>query len=96
MDITLLCPLLVGTAQRRNRMRFMRLASLAICHALNLPDVLAFFTEGYAPPLNEAGMEKLRSYRDDLIATGKYAPAPAASLFPLVTGPSTDVIRRRI
>lgn len=47
--------------------------------ALSLPDGAAFFTGEYAPPLNEAGMEKLRSYRDDLIATGKYAPAPAAT-----------------
>lgn len=52
---------------------------LAVCHALALPDVLAFFTEGYAPPLDEAGLEKLRSYRDDLIASGRYAPAPASA-----------------
>ena len=51
---------------------------LAICYALDLPDGLATFTGTYTPLLNETGMEKIRAYREDLVATGKYAPMPRA------------------
>ena len=49
---------------------------LAICYALDLTDGLAAFTREYTPLLNEVGMEKVRAYREDLAATGKYAPTP--------------------
>ena len=49
---------------------------LAICHALDIPEGLSFFTGEHTPLLNKAGMDKVRSYRDDLIATGKYKPQP--------------------
>lgn len=49
----------------------------AIGYALQQHDLIAYFTgnaEPAAPELNERGLKKLREYRDDLIATGKYAP----------------------
>ena len=49
---------------------------LAICYALDLEDGLAVFTGEHTPLLNEAGAEKVRAYREDLIATGKYNPVP--------------------
>ena len=49
---------------------------LAICYALDLEDGLAAFTGEHTPLLNEAGAEKVRAYREDLIATGKYNPLP--------------------
>jgi len=49
---------------------------LAICYALDLEDGLAAFTGEHTPLLNEAGAEKVRAYREDLIATGKYNPMP--------------------
>lgn len=52
---------------------------LAICYALGLEDGLAAFTARYTPLLNEAGMEKVRAYREDLAATGKYVPAPKSA-----------------
>ena len=45
---------------------------LAICYALDLEDGLAAFTGEHTPLLNEVGAEKVRAYREDLIATGKY------------------------
>lgn len=51
---------------------------LAICDALEVPDMYSFFISGRAGlQLNDEGMRKLLDYRADLIATGKYAPAPA-------------------
>lgn len=49
---------------------------LAICYALDLEDGLAAFTGEHTPLLNEVGTEKVRAYREDLIATGKYNPMP--------------------
>ena len=49
---------------------------LAICYALDLEDGLAAFTGEHTPLLNEVGAEKVRAYREDLIATGKYNPMP--------------------
>lgn len=46
---------------------------LAICYALDLEDGLAAFTGEHTPLLNEVGAEKVRAYREDLIATGKYS-----------------------
>lgn len=49
---------------------------MAICHALDITEGLSYFTGEYRPLLNKAGMDKVRAYRDDLIATGKYKPLP--------------------
>ena len=40
---------------------------LAICYALDLEDGLAAFTGEHTPLLNEAGAEKVRAYREDLM-----------------------------
>ena len=45
---------------------------LAICHALDVSEGLSYFTSEHTPLLNKAGMDKVRAYRDDLVATGKY------------------------
>lgn len=45
---------------------------MALCYALEIRDVLDVF--GCDPPLDEVGLRKLESYRDDLIASGRYRP----------------------
>lgn len=51
----------------------------AIGHALKRQELIAGFVDvAAAPDLNERGMKKLREYREDLIATGKYAPGARA------------------
>lgn len=49
---------------------------LAVCHALDLDVDVALFCGDYSPALNDAGLAKVREYRDDLIASGKYKPQP--------------------
>ena len=46
---------------------------LAVAHALGIEDDLQFFIEG-REELNAEGQKKLRDYKADLIATGKYLP----------------------
>lgn len=46
---------------------------LAICNALEIPDAYSYFMNG-AAELNEEGLRKLAAYREDLIASGRYAP----------------------
>lgn len=48
---------------------------LAICDALEIPDMYSFFMSGgKGQQLNDEGMKKLMEYRADLLATGKYTP----------------------
>ena len=49
---------------------------LAICHALNIEDGVSFFTgsPAKAQELNDEGLKKLREYKQDLIASGRYNP----------------------
>ena len=50
---------------------------LALCDLLDVPDAYSYFMrKGLGQQLNEEGLKKLYDYRADLIATGKYAPAP--------------------
>jgi len=50
---------------------------LAICHALNIEDGLAYFLDATPQPeLNDDGLRKLAEYKADLIATGLYKPVP--------------------
>lgn len=44
---------------------------MAVCQALGIRDLLEA-----EPELNAAGRRKLADYRDDLIASGRYAPVP--------------------
>ena len=76
---------------------------MALSHIFQIEDPKTFFMEHPADPdaLNEEGLRKLREYKEDLIASGKYrlAPAPAAgsnvlkfrempmSLLPVSAGP---------
>ena len=47
---------------------------LAVCKALDIKDALAYFTGEGIEDLNEIGLHKLSDYRDDLVASGRYAP----------------------
>lgn len=47
---------------------------LAVCHALEIEDGIAYFTGPVPETLNAAGLEKLQAYKQDLIASGRYNP----------------------
>ena len=47
---------------------------LAVCYALDLETDLSYFCAGYVPALNDEGLAKIKEYRDDLIASGRYKP----------------------
>ncbi len=49
---------------------------IAVCRALEIEDPLPFFMSGYVPALNGEGERRVREYRADLIACGRYAPVP--------------------
>ncbi len=52
---------------------------VAICLALEIEDQIPFFMKNYTPALNSEGERKVQEYRADLIASGKYRPAPRQS-----------------
>ena len=51
---------------------------MALSHIFNIEDPKTFFAETSADAnaLNEDGLRKVREYKEDLIASGKYRPAP--------------------
>lgn len=52
---------------------------LAVCHALDIEDGVAYFT-GYPAKtqvLDDVGLQKVADYRQDLIASGRYKPKTA-------------------
>lgn len=52
---------------------------VAICHTLEIEDGITYFTgEQTKQALDERGRQKLRDYKDDLIASGRYSPSAAA------------------
>lgn len=52
---------------------------MALSHIFQIEDPKTFFAEtpADADALNEEGLRKVREYKEDLIASGKYRPAPA-------------------
>lgn len=50
---------------------------LALCDALEIPDAFRYFMNS-GEGLNAEGMRKLAEFREDLLASGRYKPAPAA------------------
>lgn len=48
---------------------------LAVCHALDIEDGVRYFTGNAASPLNRAGLEKLREYKQDLSPPGGINPS---------------------
>lgn len=65
---------------------------LAICHALDLDVDVSCFCANYIPPLNEEGMDKVRVYRDDLIASGRYRPVTrSASIIRYIEKPVSSL-----
>lgn len=49
---------------------------VALCRVLGIDQDLSYFTSARQLELNAEGLKKVQSYRADLIASGKYAPAP--------------------
>lgn len=49
---------------------------IALCAAMGIDEGLAYFLGSYQVPLNDEGLRKVAEYKSDLIATGKYKPAP--------------------
>ena len=49
---------------------------IAICNALDIQDQIPFFMGNYTPALNSEGERKVTEYKADLVASGKYRPAP--------------------
>lgn len=48
---------------------------LAVCHALHIDEGISYFTGNTPEPeLNDLGLRKLREYKEDLIASGRYTP----------------------
>lgn len=65
---------------------------IAICNALEIEDQIPFFMGGYSPALNSEGERKVAEYRDDLIASGKYCPAPKqAGVITYITMPVSNL-----
>ena len=61
---------------------------VAVCHVLDLDVDVSYFCSNHTPVLNDAGMKKVREYRDDLIASGNYKPQPRiASIIKYVEKP---------
>ena len=68
---------------------------MALSHIFQIEDPKTFFAESPtdADALNEEGLRKVREYKEDLIASGKYRPAPAPAAgsnvlkFPVSAGP---------
>ena len=52
---------------------------VALFNALGFEDRISFFMDSYAPALNDDGLRKVEEYKADLIASGKYRPAPKIS-----------------
>ena len=52
---------------------------MALSHIFQIEDPKTFFAEtpADADALNDEGLRKVREYKEDLIASGKYRPAPA-------------------
>ena len=49
---------------------------MAVCHALDLDVDVSYFCSSHTPVLNDTGLAKVKEYRDDLIASGRYKPQP--------------------
>lgn len=58
---------------------------IAICHALNIEDGIAYFTREPKKErvLNEAGWRKVAAYKADLIASGLYSPIQTVVTTPI-------------
>ena len=52
---------------------------VALFNALGMEDRISYFMDNYVPALNDAGLRKVEEYKADLIASGKYRPAPKIS-----------------
>ena len=52
---------------------------VALFNALGFEDRISLFMDSYVPALNDDGLRKVEEYKSDLIASGKYRPAPKVS-----------------
>ncbi len=62
----------------------------AVAHILGLEDNMGYFFEERRT-LNDEGMEKLLSYKNDLIATGMYKPHPPKRQIRMVSMPVSEL-----
>ena len=64
---------------------------IAVFAALGMEDRLSYFMSNYVPALNDEGIRRLEEYKADLIATGKYKPAPARSAIRFIEMPVSNL-----
>lgn len=65
---------------------------VAICQALDIDADVSYFIGEYMPLLNQEGLEKVRVYRDDLVASGRYRPpTKAASIIKYIEKPVSNL-----
>ena len=64
---------------------------VAICLALDIEDQIPFFMKNYIPALNSEGERKVQEYRADLIASGKYRPAPRRKAIRFIDMPVSNL-----
>ena len=64
---------------------------IAICLALDIQDQIPFFMKNYTPALNSEGERKVQEYRADLIASGKYRPAPRRKVIRFIDMPVSNL-----
>ena len=64
---------------------------LAVCHALIWMRMSRTSAWIIPPALNEEGMEKVRAYRDDLIASGRYKPPVRAAAIRYIDKPVSNL-----
>lgn len=64
---------------------------LAISHALGLGTDLSWCVAREGQELNEDGLKKLSDYREDLILSGRYAPAVPAPIIHLIQMPVSRI-----
>jgi hypothetical protein len=61
---------------------------LAVCRVLGVEDALSWFCSDVRPPLNQEGLQRVREYREVLIASGMFAPPRAVPEEPVVLLPT--------
>lgn len=64
---------------------------MAVCHALDLDVEVSYFCANHTPALNEEGLDKVRTYRDDLIASGRYKPRSKAAMIRYIDKPVSNL-----
>lgn len=64
---------------------------IAICNALDIEDQIPFFMKDYVSALNDIGLKKVAEYKADLVASGKYRPAPKTTTITYILMPVSNL-----